>query len=351
MKAQRALTHEQVTIVGHATGWVHCFYREATIDEKAYGHFRRRLGEFLSSEMSPLMLANFLRAHHEYQKYFQICRDCRGEKKFIKAEILYHYEHGSRFRIGDETFDKLLDEVSPDDFSPYQVAERLCCEQLWRFMEAEKIEVRRAEGRAALAGYLARVMPDGQTFAERLARFVHTEARLPAAEKAYVKTEPIKLGTDMGREEVMEYLQGMRGRNETADLAFYAYRDMTRCAWAPFMKAAVERSPVSIVKTAGRSLDEVAAWLAGMPEESIYDAGRLAQPDEVANFGRGDGAEKALLLANVMRARHPGSDIEVILEGGVAVVRGSGEYRFSSTKGLRQRVRIMGDGKIETDAS
>lgn len=31
--------------------------------------------------------------------------------------------------------------------------------------------------------------------------------------------------------------------------------------------------------------------------------GRLAQPDEVWNYGRGDGVEKALLLAAVFRAR------------------------------------------------
>jgi hypothetical protein len=39
--------------------------------------------------------------------------------------------------------------------------------------------------------------------------------------------------------------------------------------------------------------DEVIAVVQAMPSESIYDeAGRLAQPDEVWNFGRGDGAEK-----------------------------------------------------------
>ena len=35
-----------------------------------------------------------------------------------------------------------------------------------------------------------------------------------------------------------------------------------------------------------------------MPDESIYDGKRLALPDEVWNFRRGDGIEKALLLAD-----------------------------------------------------
>jgi hypothetical protein len=30
----------------------------------------------------------------------------------------------------------------------------------------------------------------------------------------------------------------MRDKNPTVDLAFYAYRDMTRCDWRPFVKAA-----------------------------------------------------------------------------------------------------------------
>ncbi len=35
-----------------------------------------------------------------------------------------------------------------------------------------------------------------------------------------------------------------------------------------------------------------------MPDQSIYDDQRLALPDEVWNFRRGDGIEKALLLAD-----------------------------------------------------
>ena len=38
-KAQRALRNENVTIVAHNSGHIHCLYDDATIDEKAYGHF------------------------------------------------------------------------------------------------------------------------------------------------------------------------------------------------------------------------------------------------------------------------------------------------------------------------
>jgi hypothetical protein len=53
--------------------------------------------------------------------------------------------------------------------------------------------------------------------------------------------------------------------------------------------------------------DEVVARVAALPDISIYDEDtRLAQPDEVWSFGRGDGFEKALLVASVARSRGAG---------------------------------------------
>ena len=110
----------------------------------------------------------------------------------------------------------------------------------------------------------------------------------------------------MERADVIARLESLRDTNELADLAFYAYRDLNRTEAEPFLKAALERCPVSIAGCAGLSDDAVVATVAALPDESIYDEpGRLAQPDEVWNYGRGDGVEKALLLANILRARHP----------------------------------------------
>ncbi|GAG44346.1 unnamed protein product, partial [marine sediment metagenome] len=52
-----------------------------------------------------------------------------------------------------------------------------------------------------------------------------------------------------------------RSRSTTADLAFYTYRDMKSCDWVPFIKAAVERNPVSIQMAESMSIQEVYAWL------------------------------------------------------------------------------------------
>ena len=340
-KAQRALRNEQVTIVAHSSGYVHCMYAEATMAKNAYQYFGSKLGKYLSAGLSSLVFANFLRSHPQYQKYFQFCRHRRGEAMFVNAEILFHYEHGSNLRIADETFDKLLGEVSAEDFSPYKVAERLCCEELMRFVGHEKIDMDKVMGRKMLAKYLERFVPEPEKLVEELFSFVHVEAKLPAFEKDYIPNEPIELSVKQSRAEVIEYLSGIRGTNITADLAFYAYRDMERCDWQPFIKAAVERNPVSIAAAKEKTVQQAYDRLSSMPDESIYDGKRLAQPDEVVNYATGDGVEKAITLANVVHDKYPSGSIEIVIENQDVLVRADTEYRFTSKKGFDKKLTIQ----------
>ena len=64
-----------------------------------------------------------------------------------------------------------------------------------------------------------------------------------------------------------------------------------------------------------RSLERIAA----LDAASIYDGpGRVAQPDEVWNFGRGDGLEKCFLAANLLGGE------EICVEGGEAALLADG---------------------------
>jgi hypothetical protein len=56
---------------------------------------------------------------------------------------------------------------------------------------------------------------------------------------------------------------------------------MESCDWRPFLKAAIERSPISSKRRRAMSVAEVYDWLSKMPGRSIYDGNRLAQPDEL----------------------------------------------------------------------
>jgi hypothetical protein len=91
-------------------------------------------------------------------------------------------------------------------------------------------------------------------------------------------------------------------------------------------------------------MDEAHQILAAMPDESIYSGNRLAQPDEVWNFGLGDGLEKAFVLMNYMKAVHP--DFPISLEANnseVFVAQNNQTYRFPSAKKLTKKILIKDD--------
>lgn len=96
-------------------------------------------------------------------------------------------------------------------------------------------------------------------------------------------------------------------------------------------------------------------WKAGvgsLGSESIYDGARLAQPDEVWNYQTGDGLEKAILLANVWRARHssksdggkprhPNGEIKLSIQPeNVELKLGEHTLTFESSKGLTKEIRL-----------
>lgn len=345
-KAQRALRNENITVVTHHSGYIHCLYDYATIDRQCYLDFKTKLDSYLSTELTLAIVANFLRCNQKYQKYFQICRDCHGLPQFLKAEVLFHYEHGSNYRIADTTFEKLLAEVSDEDFVPYQLPDRIRCDELNRFLEKKKPDIRGNEGKQFLVKVVEQVIPDADKFVNELADFVHIEAKLPSSDKTFLSAEPIKFSPEQSRGQIIAYLQQARENNTTADLAFYAYRDMESCDWVPFIKAAVERNPVSLQMTESMTIEEAYSWLDKMDNNSIYDGRRLAQPDEVANYRTGDGLEKAFLLANVIRVKEPEQDVQIVVSQDEAEIKFSERYRFTSVKGLRKQVQISKSGDI-----
>jgi hypothetical protein len=339
-KAQRALRKEQITIVAHSSGLVHCLYKDATIDKKIYDKFAGKLNEFLACALEPITITGFLRSNHNYQKYFQFCRDCRGTPQFVKAEILFHYEHESNFRICDSTHEKLLTEVHEEDFSNTEYPGRIRCDQFKEYMGKKKPDINTEAGRKELTKVLSDYIPEAEKFTAELYDFLHIEPKLPIGDKNYIPSEPIKISPEMSREQIIDYLQSIRGKNSTADLAFYAYRDMEGCDWEPFVKSAIERSPVSVEMTKDKTIEQIYQWLKDMPSESIYDGKRVAQPDEVANYDRGDGVEKAFTLANILHKREPAGEIAIKINGGSVIVDAVEKYEFESVKAFDKTITI-----------
>ena len=348
-KAQRALRNEQATIVAHNSGYVHCFYDNATIDKESYSFFTNQLSDYLSAKITTLVLANFLRSHPQYQKYFQFCCEhCRGGQKFVKTEVLFHYEHDSLFRVADDTFEKLLMEISDEDILSYKLVDRMCCRQLCTFIEYENIDIHSRTGKAALKKYLNHFILKIDDFMRELVDFICVEPKLPGFDKNFIQTEPINFTPDLTREQIIDYLHHIRDRNITAELAFYAYRDMQTCDWEPFVKASIERNPVSVEMLQDKSIDEVYQWLTRLNNTSIYEGNRLAQPDEVANYLRGDGLEKAFLLANTIHQKDPQIEIQIQVDNSEVVLTARRQFIFKSGKNLKKQVQIHTDGSYTT---
>jgi len=236
-QARRALEHERVTIVSHATGYIHLLYPEATIAPTAYAHFAERLNAFL-------------------------------------------------------------------------------------------------------------VPPEGAADQRRVA------PRLPDAARVNFRNDdsPLDLTPEMDYAEVADRLRALRATNRAAALAPYAGHELGETEAAPFVKAALERSPVSkevfLHTRDGHGMESrhlggeypqafALSRIAALDDESIYDGpSRLAQPDETWNYGTGDGLEKCLLAANVLG----GTEIRVA-DGTAALMDGERAVcTFPTAKRPRDRI-------------
>ncbi len=344
-QARRALENERVTIVCHESGYVHTLYREATIDRGAYARFQGRLASFLRAPFGSELLGNFLRHVRDFQKCFQLRWPIRGADRYIGVEAVFPYEQGSSYSFTDQTREKLMAEVDAELFQPSPLPDRIVLNELESFAKSREIDLSDPGDVENLRTQFSCNCLNAQTAIEALIRFCCIEPRLPVeAEKIFLPSEtPLDLTGAMRREEVLERLDSLRGKNSIADMAFYAYRDLNRTEAAPFVKAAMERNPVSVGMARDLCDGGLVQTVQGLAEESIYDGtGRLAQPDEVWNFRRGDGVEKALLLANLWAARKPDEPMRLIVEPSRAVLKaGREEWSFASSKELRAQEWLL----------
>ncbi|QBG46398.1 hypothetical protein EGM51_02930 [Verrucomicrobia bacterium S94] len=344
-KAQRALRNEQVTIVANSTGYIHTVYDNATITKESFDRFKEKLDAFTTTEITFEILANFLRERSEFQKCFQIKYLRHGKEQYLPIERAYAYEHGSPYKVSDDrTRDKLLEQIDEYDFYTEPIQDRIQLTKLADFLKGNPISHFDKESMKALAERIecTRDMDRKMSVIEGLVDFVHLEPELPDDKtKTFNSPGPIDIPVGTGREEIIEYIRGLRNTHPVADLAFYASRDLSVTDWAPFIKAGLERNPVVIEATADLSDDDLIQTLQHLENESIYDGSRIAQPDEVWNFQRGDGLERAFALSNVWKKRHPDSAVKLTADGSSVQLDLDGRIlNFDSSKGLEKVLEL-----------
>jgi len=325
-QARRALENERVTIVSHPTGFIHMLYRQATIDPQAYASFSGKLRAYLKTPLTPEILGNFLRQNPTCRQCFVLRWPVRGVDRYLTLEQAFSFEQESAYKVTDGTRDKLLAVIPMETFAASCCPCKVVLNDIEEFVRERAIDLDDPDDLHALKTRIGDSCMSGTEMVEQLVRFCHTEPRLPpTAGVTFSKDQPpVRLSVEMTREEAIAAVEALRGASVTADMAFYAWRDLARTPYAPFAKAALERNPVSVAGAEGLSEEALVARLAAWPNESIYDGPfRMAQPDEVWNFRTGDGFEKALLVANVVRSRGGGA-MRLALDAGAAVLTEDG---------------------------
>jgi hypothetical protein len=351
-KARRALENERVTIVSHISGFIHTLYKEATINRESYDHFSTKLREFLSTEITDLIFINFLRFKSKYKTLFQYMCECSGKKRYITLEKMFEYEHTSKYNVAWETRAQLVNEIEGDEFhlSPIQGKIMLNdIENIFIGGKEKNLDEFRDEFMKSAGeineGLLSEMFQD-------LHDFIIIDPKIPGIDKVFIDSYIPAISPEESREKISNTITDLTDKSETALLTMYVYRQMDRIDWIPYVKASIERNPVCFTDLNGKSIMEVYGIVKNLTDESIYDGKRLALPDEVWNFRRGDGIEKAFLLADFIIQKYPDASLVIVIVNESVILKHENEeYFFSSSKSFRKSVTISGSNYIVRNLS
>jgi hypothetical protein len=342
-KARRAMENEKVTIVSHITGYIHTLYSEATIDKNSYELFSVKLKEFLKTDLTNLIFINFLRFKSKYKALFQYRCECSGKMRYISLEKMFEYEHTSKFNVSADTRASLVKEIEGDEFHLSPIQEKIILNDIEVILDSNSGRTMK-ETENEFIKVTGVVSEDiiHEMFKE-LNDFILINPKIPDFKKEYVSTKSLRITNNDSREKIMHLIAANTGNSELAKLALYVYRQMDKIDWLPFIKAAIERNPVCFTDLYGKTASEVYDLLNTFSNESIYDGKRLALPDEVWNFRRGDGLEKALLLADFLHHNDSSSAISIEAESKKVLLASAGnDFHFISQKNFRKSIQITG---------
>jgi hypothetical protein len=253
---------------------------------------------------------------------------------------MFEYEHTSKYSAF-ETREQLLKEIDGDDFHLSPIQGKITLNKLERILdsnEGKSIEFLQSEFINQTDSQFHSLL--NEMFSE-IAKFITTIPRLPDMEKEYASEDRLKIEVDDSREKIITRIKKFAKKHETGLLSLYVFRDMDSIDWEPFIKAALERNPVSFSAFEKCSSEVIYEKIKSLNNESIYDGKRMALPDEVWNFGTGDGCEKALLMADILHHQDPAAEITIdIANKNVTLRHNKSEFNFSSKKGFNRFITI-----------
>ncbi len=347
LKARRALENEKVTVLAHESGFIHTLYEKASIDPGAYGLFRKTLGDYLKTELTPSVLGAFLRRHRALHKCFQVRWRIRGHDRYVGLDTLFEYEMKYPYFFTDSTRKDLINTIAPAEFHASALSGRLVLNDIESYLSSHPLDFSNVKSVKTFEEKFSIGCFSFKKLIAAIKEFCVTNADLPdIKKKTLIKEAPLEINPGMDREPIIKRLSDIRNANETVNLAFYALRDMRETEIEPFSYAALTRNPVSVEAVKNMTDKEVLTAVRSLKDESIYEEDyRLAQPDELWNFGRGDGLEKAFLAANILYNRDPREELSIELKKDKAVLRrGKIKEVFPSVKKIKENKIILGKG-------
>jgi hypothetical protein len=349
-KARRAMENEKITVVTNISGYIHTLYEVATIDKEAYNQFSYKLRDFLRTDLTSAIFINFLRFKSRYKTIFQFYCDCSGVKRYISLEKMFEYEHNSKFNASRETREQLLNEIEGEEFHLSPLQGKIILNEIELLLDRiSGKSLEDIEEEFMIESSYEPTITIHEMFNE-LREFIYTDPKIPDPSKEYIKTKVPSISIENSRNEIIEKIYSYSAESELCMLTLYVYRQMDKIDWLPFIKASFERNPVCYPdpELNRKSVQEVFHLLTSLDNQSIYDGNRLALPDEVWNYRRGDGIEKAILLATIIHRKEDSSSIRIIVDGqSVHVEYQKHKFQFKSEKSLRKIIEIKGfDYKI-----
>lgn len=299
------------------------------------------LRAFLTTEFTFELFINFLRTKSEFWDCFQY-RHLRNNKEcYIDLRTIFSYEHSSKNKFAGESRKLLFEEADARDFAVSPKEGKIIINDFEDYLNRNPQLSFDEKKEYFICHIMSERCSRMRTMFEEMRGFIRIEPCLPSDDKDFSSFPPLQITTSQSREEILLLINEMSSQNEYAEMAQYAYRRMTDIPWTPFVKAAIERNPVCVEGLKGKSLDDIHRLLSAMPDESIYSGNdRMAMPDEVWNFERGDGAEKAFVMAACLHANAPTATFTIQIDNGSATFETNGKpYSFTTAKNLKVHLK------------
>ncbi|MEG1762519.1 MAG: hypothetical protein RRY15_05335 [Bacteroidales bacterium] len=349
-KARRAVENEKITIVSHLSGHIHTYYPLATISPEVYDSFKESFNAFLQTDFNFDTFVNFLYSKEAYWSCFQYKHLHNGKDYYTSMTHIFNTQRTSKNRFDSDTRAALLAEMEIQEFSKSRLEKKIVINDFEDYLRENASLTFEEKANYFLEILLIDHCQNIRDLFSEIQHFLHITPRLPQAEdKHFVASTLLPISTDLSREEIMELIQTSAQTQLVPSLALHAYRMMDKISWIPYLKSALERNPVSLEALKENSIVEIYKIILSLSKNSIYDGVRLSQPDEVWNFQRGDGIEKAILLLNILIHKQEGKTAYVLTIQNKEVqliVDEEKMYVFETQKNIEKKVILDEKGQV-----